>query len=468
MDISAISRAYPENMVGHGSFENIAALQELNKALTAGSGVDASSMTGGRALIPESLENTLANVLWSQDEAKLFQRVKKKPIASPVHQWNKRTDVGSGDGAWVPEGGQSQETDQTIARIYESAKYLQTLRKVTLQATLSNMIENAVTVEQNAGALWIIREVEKAMIYGDSTVFPDQPKGIKQQATTNVLDARGSTASSSTVEKLVNDAARSIRDHYGKASLMLSSTMIHQDMQLLIRDRTIFHSGSEVGTSIFKKYPTPSGELEMVDDVFIKEGSTPIPSTLTSLRPAQVTLNSATRTATGNSEFLASEAGARFYYKVAAVNRYGQGLASSAVRSDALVAAGDTVALDVSVTPDASITAYAVYRSKSGAADGNDCRFMGYYPNYSGGVNDIISDDNSKLPGTSDIIILTMDQLYDAIEWFQFLPMMKFDLYPTNEAAYPFLMLLFGSLALKKEEQHAVIKNVAPSALGWF
>jgi len=72
------------------------------------------------------------------------------------------------------------------------------------------------------------------------------------------------------------------------------------------------------------------------------------------------------------------------------------------------------------------------------------------------------------MPGTSDVFLLNLAGLYDAIEWEQFLPMMKFDLYPTNAAVYPFLMLLFGALAVKKTEQQVIIRNVSPSDLGWF
>jgi len=79
-----------------------------------------------------------------------------------------------------------------------------------------------------------------------------------------------------------------------------------------------------------------------------------------------------------------------------------------------------------------------------------------------------IIDENSYLPGTSSVYILNLNPVYNAIEWVQFLPMMKFDLYPTNAAVYPFLMLLFGALALKKPNQHIRIKNVSPSTLGWF
>lgn len=448
---------------GYGDLGNVAILQEFQKALQAGSGVDAGAFTGGRALIPESLENTLVNVLWTQDEARLFQRIKKKPISSPVHQWDKRTAVGSSDGAWVGEGGQSQESDQTIARVYETAKYLQTLRKATLQATLSNMIENALTIEQNAGALWVIREVEKALFYGNDSFFPKQPKGIKQQVTTNVLDARGAAADSSTVENKIKDSARQIRNNFGKASLLLSSTMVMQDLQNLIADRVRFENGQAGdGAAIFNRFSTPFGKIEMLDDVFISEGTTPLASSLTTQRPGAVTINSATPSGSG-SQFSADDAGT-YYYKVAGVNQYGEGPATAS--SVVTVAAGEIVTLNVDLAAPAG-TAYAVYRSKKDAANANDCRFLGYYE-YTDGSGDTMVDNNSKLPGTSDIFILTMDEIYDAIEWFQFLPLMKFDLYPTNEAVYPFLMLLFGALALKKEEQHAYIKNVSPSDLGWF
>ena len=121
---------------------NSETLEALSKAMEAGSGVDAAAFTGGRALTPESLDTTLVNVLHTTDEARLFQRLKKTPVKSVVHQWDKRTEVGDDSAGWVPEGGASEETDQTIARKFTTAKYLQTLRKVTLQSAQSNMIED--------------------------------------------------------------------------------------------------------------------------------------------------------------------------------------------------------------------------------------------------------------------------------------------------------------------------------------
>lgn len=483
-----LSQAYPQNYVGHGDFGNIDVLENLQKALTAGSGVDAAAFAGGRALIPESLENTLVNVLWSQDEARLFQRVKKRPIPSPVHQWDKRTAVGNSDGAWVAEGGTSFEKDQTIARVYETAKYLQTLRKATLQATLSNMIENAMTIEQNAGALWVIREVEKVLFYGNDYMITEQPKGILQQINRgaqggatpdlpdtygsfvgdNILDVRGASADSATFENKMNEATRVIRDSYGKGSLLLVSTMVMQDVQNLLRDRIRFGVGQVVGTAIFNRYPTPFGELELLDDVFIREGAVPgTPSILAGV-PSTPTENTApTDTALAGSEisfFGAVEAaGGTYDYAVTAVNKFGES-AAVALTQLASVTAGQKVVIIIAEGATAPV-AYNLYRSKQGAGTG-DLRYVKTFKRT--GANTTVADFNAELPGTSHGFILTMDQVYDAIEWFQFLPMMKFDLYPTNQAVYPFLMMLFGALALKKTEQAAYVRNISPANMGWF
>jgi hypothetical protein len=458
---------FPDNMVGHGDMGNVAVLQELQKALTAGSGVDAGSFTGGRALIPESLENTLVNVLWSQDEARLFQRIKKQPISSPVHQWDKRTAVGSFDGAWVPEGGASTEANQTIGRVYSTAKYLQTLRKATLQATLSNMIENALTIEQNAGALWVIRNVENSLFYGNSGNVAEEPDGLLKQITDtdNILDVRGASADSSTFEKKVTEAARVIRNNFGKGSLILTSTMVMQDVQNLLQDRVRFGAGQNSGfVGVANRFPTPFGEMELLDDVFIKEGGVPLASTITATRPDVPTedVAPASRAATGTSYWTSADVG-NYYYKIEAINKYG---ASTPLTCTVVASvAGQEIFMSIGYGAIAP-TAFKVYRSKRGAASAADCRYAFTVPATADPT--VIIDRNADLPGTSQAFILTMDQVYDAIEWFQFLPLMKFDLYPTNEAVYPFLMMLFGSLALKKQEQHAYIKNIAPANLGWF
>jgi hypothetical protein len=455
---------FDEKLTGYGEL-HAESLQNLQKALTAGDGVDAGSFTGGRALTPESLEKTLVNILHTQDEAVLFKALKKTPIKGPVHQWNQRDEVGADDGAWVPEGGDSEDTDQNIERKYLTAKYLQTRRQVTLQAASTNMLENAMAIEQNAGMLWLVRNTEKGLIYGNSDHVAYQPDGlIKQIPTSNVLDMRGGDATSSTFEDRIGESARLIRDSYGKASLILSSTMVMQDVQVLLRDRIRFQAGTTQGSAVFTEYPTPFGTPDLKEDIFIKEGNVPSPSSLTAKRPSAPTLGTLTTPAsTTGYSFDAGSAG-DYVYKVVAVNRYGDSVASAELVV-AGVATGDMVQFTITDGAVAG-TAYKIYRSIKGGVTGAEVRYMETIVRT--GAATVYQDDNSELPGCSDVFVLTMEGMYDAIEWFQFLPAMKFDLFPTNAAVYPFLMLIFGGLALKKPPQHVRIKNVAPSNLGWF
>ena len=443
----------------------------LMKALEAGSGADASTFTGGRSLIPESLDTTLVSVLWNQNEAKLFKALKRNSIKSPVHQWNKRDDVGDEDGAWVAEGGVSFEKNQAIARKFVEAKYLQTLRKVTLQMLASNSLENAEAIEKEAGALWIIKQIERALFQGDSSIITEQPDGLKVLIPdSNVIDLRGEDGTSADMEDAWGEGARIIRDNYGMVSDAYMPTFAMEDVQKLLRDRLRVPAGgnenTNAGAYVYKKYPTPFGTFTLEDNLFI-DGNNVLqrPSTLTAQRPDQPSITLTRQAASGGrvSEFTDDDAG-DYYYQVVAVNKFGDSVASAAVQVTGVVA-GDEV--KISVTDGAIAgTGYKIYRSRKDASDGSDCRLMSTVVNPGGGPS-LVYDVNSDLPNTMSIYMLNMIPQYNAIEWEQWLPTMKFQLYPTNAAVNPFLMLLFGVLGLKKEEQMVRIKNVSYSRDKW-
>ncbi len=443
---------------------NSETLEALTKAMTAGSGLDAAAFTGGRALTPESLDTVLVDILHTTDEARLFMRLKKKPVQSVIHQWDERTEVGADDGAWVSEGGDSEDTDQTIARKWTQAKYLQTRRKVTLQASVTSMIEDAIALEKQAGTLWLIRNIEHGLIYGNSSYVSVEQDGlIAQIPATNILDMRGGDPTGAAFEDKMNEAARTIRDNYGIPTTMFSSTMVMQDVQALLRDRIRFGTGNVLGSAVFKEYPTPFGNFDLVDDIFIKEGAVPAVGSLTAKHPALPTFTTA-RANHADSEFVAGDAG-NYYYKVVALNQYGEG-AVSAESSVVAVQSGDRVTLAVTQGTGPTPSAYKIYRTKKGTASGSAVRYMFTVAFSASPMN--VYDVNGFLPGCSDVFVLNMNTAYNAIEWVQFLPMMKFDLYPTNAAIFPWLQLIFGSLAIKKTVQHIRIKNVSPSTLGWF
>jgi len=476
---------------GYNGFaqQNTETMELLMKGLTAGSGVDAAAFTGGRAATPESLDFTLVNVLHNQNEARLFQRLKKEPIKSVVRQWVERTEVGADDAPWVPEGGSSVETNQTMARKYAVAKYLQTYRYVTLQAAMSDMIENAMALEKEAGTLWLIRNIEKALFNGDSDLVAEQPDGLKKLIpSTNVIDLRGAHADGATFENKITEALGTIRSNYGSGNVLLASVKVVQDISRMLRDMyriplqpaigTPSNLGLPVGpgatggvpaSSFPINFPTPFGNPELLDDIFLAEGVTQLDTSVVTNKPSQSTISSAARAndTSGTSKFGAADAG-DYYYKVCGVNRYGEGITCTAFQVTGVLA-DDKVTFRV--TPGSTVpTSWVVYRSKVGAADGTDCRemFRVAYALDSGQAYQTITDYNLDLPGCSDAYILTLDAMHNAIEWFQFLPMMKFDLFPATQAIYPFLMLIFGGLGVKKPKQHVRIKNICPSSNGFY
>lgn len=435
---------------------NTAVMEDLVKALEAGAGTDSSNFTGGRALIPESLDKTLVNVLWNQEHAKLFKALKKQSVSSTVHEWNKRDGVGDADGAWVAEGGNSFEKNQDIARKTLQMKYLQTKRSATLQAVTANTLEGAEAIEVNAGTLWLIRQIEESMFNGNSAVIAEQPDGLDVLIPTeNVIDLRGKKASDVEFEDAMTKGSRLIYDNYGMASELYASTITMQNVQERLRDRLRFQPGTDgVASQLFTKYPTNHGNLDLLSDVFIKAGSAPRPSTL-SEKPDTPTATIAK--ANSSSLFGAGDAGA-YFYKIVATSKYGDSIESSPLA--VTVAENDIVTITITnvATLEASgATGIKVYRTPVGGTADQAVEIKGLLQ---AGVPATIDDENEELPGTSSCYLLNTSPSANVMEFAQFLPMMKFPLYPTNAAVYPFLMLLFGALALKKGEQTVRIKNI--------
>ena len=449
----------------------------LMKALEAGSGADAGSFTGGRALIPESLDRTLVNILWNQDDAKLFKKLKRNTISGPVHQWTDRDDVGNSDGAWVQEGAESFEKNSNFTRRFVEAKYLQTRRQITLQMMSSNAIEQAEAIEKNAGTLWLIQNIEKALFHGNASIIGEQFTGIEYFDGINTIDLRGSDLiNNSQGEEAWSQASRIIYENHGMATDAFMSTTIAEDIQKLLRDRLrVPTNGASAmdgasGGYVYTKYPTHFGDIMLEADKFIRRNNeTPQPSTLTALRPDQPTVVAAAVTAANtneNSQFVAASAGT-YYYTVVAFNKYGESVQSATV--NATVAAGGSITLTITDGATAG-TGYRVFRSRidANASQRTDLRFM---VEVSRSAGNVITDLNNDLPNTSPMFVLNLNPTPgagNAIEWEQWLPMMKFQLYPTASAVNPFLMLLYGALGVKKPQHIVRVKNISYSRDNWY
>ena len=163
------------------------------------------------------------------------------------------------------------------------------------------------------------------------------------------------------------------------------------------------------------------------------------------------------------SQFTALQAG-NYYYAVVGVNAAG---GSTIVKSSVqAVAAGQKCTLTITRSAGAQETGYIVYRSRLNGTNGTtDFREMVRIP--VAGATTTYVDLNQNIPGTTKAFILNMAQGGGAISWRQFLPMLKFPLYPTVSATVPWAQLLFGYLRLTKRRHHVAIKNILPNGSTW-
>ncbi len=449
----------------------------LLKALSAGSGTDSASMTGGRALIPQDIESSMVNALAAKKEDfKLTNLLKSKKVGSTVHEYTRRNDAGDFANLFVAEGGEAAAADQSLERVTRTVKFMQNYREVTLQMQVANTLEDALASEKLAGTLTILKGLEYAMFHGDSAVVPVQFDSVKKQilasaSRRNLIDLRGKKMSDAEGEASVPEMARLVFENGGSLSHGFMPSIIASDIQDLWKDRIRFNTGDKSVGMVTEKWPTPysnpikiAGDEAGPDKMFRVKGII-TPNGDTTKRPSAPTfaLAAQTLTASQGRGFSAATAGT-YYYQVFAVNEYGISIGASAAAQ--AVASGEEV--KITITPGSTKgTGYIICRSKKDIGVGTDCREMIRVAD-SGGSTTIKLDQDEDLPGTGEIVLMSHDAVEPSAQFDQLLPMMKFDLYPTKSAVTPFMLVLFGTPDIKVPWFHGVIKNVGYNTLGWF
>jgi len=132
----------PSDWKGYDQFLSGPLMQQMLKALEAGTGVDAADFTGGRALQYESLDNVLQSVTLSEEDCTLWRALPKKTIRATVDQYNRRTSLGSRWGMAVGESESPTDQLSEIARAFAEVKFYRSRREVSDIALLVNMTED--------------------------------------------------------------------------------------------------------------------------------------------------------------------------------------------------------------------------------------------------------------------------------------------------------------------------------------
>jgi hypothetical protein len=444
-------------------------VNELNKALTAGQDQNppASVVAGdGFALRVESLESTLKNTTFKMSHIRFWKGIPKRPAYNTVEEHNEMSSYGDNlDSGFVDEGDLPTEDDSKYERKFAVVKYLGTTRRVShVMSMVKPAHGNVIAQETVNGTMHLLRILERALFYGDSSLSSLQFDGFEKLITdnappANIIDLRGLPLS----EDILTDACLTAQDapNYGQISHCHLNPKVKADLVKTFfpkeRHDTFTNNGGMVGLDI-KGFTSPAGDVAFEPNVFITDGGGPSATAVgpTSTRPGTPTIStSVTTPADGSSQFTADDAG-NYYMEVVAVNRYGRSAKVAVDASAITVASGDKITFGVTPGGATTVGWYEVYRTLKGGADGTE-RLVLRVNNAAGTGETVISEYNANIPYTTSGFLF--QQNLESMSFKQLAPMVKIPL-ATIDANIRWMQLLYGVPVLYTPGKNVLLKNI--------
>lgn len=465
-----------------------AELNDLNKALSAegitGQQTVNNPSASGSPLKMESLNATLKVLLYKRDSFKVFQNIPKETAYNTVEEFNQLTSYGSQRGGFSREGELPEEEDSIYARRSELVKFMGITKSITHPMTLVRTnVGNIVTREIENATLWILRQADRAMVYGDANIIPEQWNGIyaQQKASGNylnlddyfnsdlVVDLRGQKLS----EIAIENAANNVVNNFGLATALYAPPKVLSDFvtnfygNKFIQPNTNALTNGVMGQKV-KSFESQFGNIDLNFDVhLIPEKERRLVDIATSAKaPLAPTTGSATPVATdASSKFLTADAG-NYFYAVSALNRYGESALTLVSASAAAAVAGGSV--DLIFTNTASTypaTGFRIYRTKKDAVNNANTLFYPIFDvslqnlvsGYDGGVAGTVRDRNRFLTDCQQAYLL--EDSNDIYAFKQLAPLMKMDLAILGPAQR-FMTLLYGTPQLYQPKKMVRFINI--------
>jgi hypothetical protein len=455
---------------GNGSAEQVA---ELHKAMTAGQG--SQGFTYGQAtagnlapLMPESLEATLKVMTYSERQIKFWREIFKTGATNTAEEYNRLHAVGSGEAAFIGEGDLPEIEDSKYSREVSLVKFLGTTRKVSHVASIVKTagIQNAIAQETKNGTLWLMRQIEHSLWFGDSTLIPEQWDGFKKlfiDGGAIQYDLRGAPLS----EDVINGLCGVVRSapNYGQVDTLWTSIGVKSDLSNIIRvnQRAMYGSVVTLGNRI-DTMETQHGSLRIEDSVFIREG---VPASATAIGdaakvPAAPAVAPAINAAPGvASKFFSASAGVGgstdevvYSYQVVAINRYGRSAPTALTAVASAVSEGEGI--NVVITPaDGLATGFIIYRTTNTEVSGPAIEMARIAANGANAVTFL--DVNAELPACSDVFGVEMNP--NTLGFKQLAPFTRIPL-ATIDTSIRWMQVLYGVPVLYRPRHNFVIRNV--------
>ena len=417
---------------GLGAFGNATAkdLSALLKALTAGSDINppGSAVAGdGFALRTESLDQTLRNVTFRMKNIRLWKMLAKAQAYNTVEEWNQIQEYGQALGNFISEGALPRADDATYERKFAQVKFLGVTRSVTHVMSLVRAAHApAIAQETINGTMALLRSVEDALFYGDSSLDSRQWDGFVKQIedespTLNIKDMRGAILDEDSLEEggaIMGDAP-----NYGTPTDLLLNPRAKSQFLKGFYDKARYPLLDKTRTGTVGldavAFTTSQGDVNLVPDTFVNQGLRVQPSTAIGTAPAAPSFSvqpTANAPVVAGSKFGAADAG-DYRYAIVGVGASGK---TAAVQDSAPVTVAQDGSVSMTLASGSDTLYYEIYRTKVNGAAGTG-QLIRRIPRT--GATDAFEDKNEILPGTTIAIMFQMDS--EAVTFRQLSPMTR-------------------------------------------
>lgn len=485
-DYAKAAASNPSAVFGGSSMEE---LNQLQKALEAGSitGRETTDMTSasGAPLKVESLDKNLKHLTYNETDIQLWKMLPKKAAYNTVEEYNQLADYGQSRGGFYNEGELPNEEESMYVRKAQLVKFMGVVKSVSHPMTLVNTnVGNIVEREIKNGTLWILRQLNKSLYFGDESLVPQEFNGYLAQHQKDsgyadldtyfesdvVIDLRGQSLQ----EKDIEAAANGIVENFGLGNqLFAPPKVLSKFVTNFYGNKFIQPNSQQVSAGVMgqrvKEFESQFGNIGLNWDIFFnKKAAKRYNASQTSpMAPTTPTAVSVTPVAVdGSSAWAATDSG-DYIYAVTATNRYGESALAYTATPATIVSGGS---VDIDFTDGGGLnpaTSYTVYRSNKGATAANAAGVT-FYPlytvskqeqinGYDGAANGTVRDRNRWMPNTDQAILFQMNN--EVIEFAQLAPLMKMDL-ALLAPAYRFMILLYGTPFLYAPKKMVRIVNI--------
>lgn len=435
---------------------------------TSGLGAAAGSLS---ALVPQSLENTLASATFTMDAVQLYKDLPKVRVGQTLHEYNVIKEHGMDLSPYMAEGGIPSMNRAEYERKFIKIKYLAEMREISDVASTINPLSGpnptALAEETERGTVRLMSKLERELWHGDESSNALAFDGVIKQISAeseSVIDMRGASLTAAKLQEILSGVYAA--PFYGSPDCIYMEPRVHGDLiqstvergrhdQLQLRDGSALTFGAQ-NLSVMAPY----GSVPIKAAPFLFN-SWDCPSQASGHGLAAPTVKAAANPPDASSKFAAGDAGAYFYKIVAVSNTKGySGSVLVGGANGLAIAAGDIV--NITMDKHAEADFFRVYRGQKDVASATSTfKFIGQFANSNPGTSeDVFTDSNAVIPGTSSVVMIKRDPQY-----LQIVRLLDFLRRPLAEVktTRPFLLMMFASLAVKLPQKMRVLKNVGTS-----